>query len=92
MQLTVHEQGFDAAKSAGVKEVAVFAAASETFSRRNINCSISESLRRFEDVMAAAAEAGIAVRGYVSCVVNCPYEVPPTSPLDIDLWQNLTAI
>ena len=58
-----------------MKEVAVFAAASETFSRRNINCTVSESLRRFEDVMAAAQEVGIAVRGYVSCVVNCPYEV-----------------
>ncbi len=68
-------QGFEAAKAAGVEEVAVFAAASETFSRRNINCTVGESLKRFGDVVAAAEESGIAVRGYVSCVVNCPYEV-----------------
>ena len=68
-------QGFEAAQAAGVKEVAVFAAASETFSRRNINCTIGESLKRFEDVLAAAEASSIAVRGYVSCVVNCPYEV-----------------
>ena len=70
-----HGQGFEAAREAGVKEVAVFAAASESFSRRNINCSIAESLERFELVVAGAKEAGIAVRGYVSCVVDCPYEV-----------------
>ena len=69
------DQGFEAARAAGVKEVAIFAAASETFSRRNINCSIAESLRRFEDIMSAAQESDIAVRGYVSCVVDCPYEV-----------------
>jgi len=57
----------------------VFTAASETFSRRNINCTVGESLKRFEDVVAAAEESGIAVRGYVSCVVNCPYEVPAVS-------------
>lgn len=64
-----------AAKAAGAREVAVFAAASESFSQRNINCSIEESLKRFEEVMAGAKEADIAVRGYVSCVVDCPYEV-----------------
>ena len=68
-------QGIEAAQAAGVQEVAVFAAASETFSRRNINCTVGESLKRFEDVIAAARASGIAVRGYVSCVVNCPYEV-----------------
>jgi hydroxymethylglutaryl-CoA lyase len=54
--------------------VAVFAAASEVFSQRNTNCSIAESLTRFEPVMAAARERGVAVRGYISCVLGCPYE------------------
>ncbi|WP_176517247.1 hydroxymethylglutaryl-CoA lyase [Pseudomonas faucium] len=67
-------RGFEDALAAGVKEVAVFAAASEAFSQRNINCSISESLNRFEPIMAAARSHGVRVRGYVSCVLGCPYE------------------
>jgi hydroxymethylglutaryl-CoA lyase len=67
-------RGFDDALAAGVKEVAVFAAASESFSQRNINCSISESLKRFEPIMEAARKHDIRVRGYVSCVLGCPYE------------------
>lgn len=67
-------RGFEDALAAGVKEVAVFAAASEAFSQRNINCSISESLERFEPIMDAARQHGISVRGYVSCVLGCPYE------------------
>ncbi|RQO46782.1 hydroxymethylglutaryl-CoA lyase [Pseudomonas sp. KBW05] len=67
-------RGFEDALAAGVKEVAVFAAASEAFSQRNINCSISESLERFAPIMAAAKHHGISVRGYVSCVLGCPYE------------------
>ena len=67
-------RGFEDALAAGVKEVAVFAAASEAFSQRNINCSISESLERFAPIMAAAKHHGIGVRGYVSCVLGCPYE------------------
>lgn len=67
-------RGFEDAQAAGVKEVAVFAAASEAFSQRNINCSISESLERFAPIMAAAKQHGISVRGYVSCVLGCPYE------------------
>lgn len=67
-------RGFEDAVSAGVKEVAVFAAASEAFSQRNINCSISESLERFAPIMAAAKQNGVSVRGYVSCVLGCPYE------------------
>ncbi|AKA81514.1 hydroxymethylglutaryl-CoA lyase [Pseudomonas synxantha] len=67
-------RGFEDALAAGVKEVAVFAAASEAFSQRNINCSISESLARFAPIMAAARQHGITVRGYVSCVLGCPYE------------------
>lgn len=67
-------RGFEDAVAAGVKEVAVFAAASEAFSQRNINCSISDSLQRFEPIMNAALEHGVRVRGYVSCVLGCPYE------------------
>ncbi|MBD8827957.1 hydroxymethylglutaryl-CoA lyase [Pseudomonas sp. CFBP 13602] len=72
--LTPNLQGFEAAIQAGASEVAVFAAASESFSQRNINCSIAQSLQRFEPVLAAAAQRGIKVRGYVSCVLGCPYE------------------
>ncbi|RMQ43291.1 Hydroxymethylglutaryl-CoA lyase [Pseudomonas cichorii] len=72
--LTPNLKGFENALAAGVREVAVFASASETFSRRNINCSISESLERFLPVMAAAQLHGIRVRGYVSCVLGCPYD------------------
>ena len=72
--LTPNLKGFEAAVEAGVKEVAVFAAASEAFSQRNINCSIAESLERFVPVMDAAKAHGISVRGYVSCVLGCPYE------------------
>ena len=67
-------RGFEDAMAAGVKEVAVFAAASEAFSQRNINCSISESLERFVPIMDAARQHGVSVRGYVSCVLGCPYE------------------
>jgi hydroxymethylglutaryl-CoA lyase len=72
--LTPNLKGFEAALAAGATEVAVFGAASESFSRKNINCSIAESLARFEPVMAAAAAANVRVRGYVSCVLGCPYE------------------
>lgn len=67
-------RGFEDALAAGVKEVAVFAAASEAFSQRNINCSISDSLKRFEPIIEAAQAQGVRVRGYVSCVLGCPYE------------------
>jgi len=67
-------KGFEAALEAGVKEVAVFAAASEAFSQKNINCSIAESLARFVPVVEAARAQGVSVRGYVSCVLGCPYE------------------
>ncbi len=69
-------RGFESALAARADEVAVFASASEEFSRKNINCSISESLERFGPVMSAAAEAGLPVRGYVSCVTDCPYDGP----------------
>jgi hydroxymethylglutaryl-CoA lyase len=72
--LTPNLQGFEAALQAGAREVAVFASASQAFSQRNINCSSAESVERFEPLMAAAQRAGVRVRGYVSCVVGCPYE------------------
>jgi len=72
--LTPNLQGFEAALAAGATEIAVFAAASESFSQRNINCPIAESIARFEPVVAAAHAAGVKVRGYVSCVLGCPYE------------------
>lgn len=72
--LTPNMQGFEAAMAAGVEEVAVFAAASESFSQKNINCNIRDSLQRFVPVMEAAHARGIRVRGYVSCVLGCPYE------------------
>ncbi|MCX7898078.1 MAG: hydroxymethylglutaryl-CoA lyase [Rhodocyclaceae bacterium] len=72
--LVPNEKGLDAALAAGAKEIAVFAAASETFSQKNINCSIRESLERFRPVIQRARDAGMKVRGYVSCVLGCPFE------------------
>ncbi|WP_285163038.1 hydroxymethylglutaryl-CoA lyase [Shewanella goraebulensis] len=72
--LTPNLKGLELALDAGADEVAIFGAASETFSQRNINCSIEESIIRFEPVMALAKARNIPVRGYVSCVLGCPYE------------------
>ena len=72
--LTPNLKGFEAARAAGAREVAVFGAASEAFSKKNINCSIAESLERFAAVVAQAKKHDIGVRGYVSCVLGCPYE------------------
>lgn len=72
--LVPNMKGLEAAVEAGAREIAVFAAASESFSRTNINCTIEESLERFEPVTARALDLGIRVRGYVSCVLGCPYE------------------
>jgi hydroxymethylglutaryl-CoA lyase len=72
--LTPNMKGYEAAAAAKADEVAVFVAASETFSRRNINCSIAESLERARPIFAAAKSDGIRVRGYISCVLGCPYE------------------
>lgn len=72
--LVPNEKGMEAAIAAGVSEIAVFAAASEMFSQKNINCSIEESIERFRPVMKMAEDANIAVRGYVSCVAGCPYQ------------------
>ncbi|MBK9064780.1 MAG: hydroxymethylglutaryl-CoA lyase [Acidobacteria bacterium] len=72
--LVPNEKGLDRALAAGVREIAVFTAASETFNRRNINASIDESFARFAPVLARAKTAGMRVRGYVSCAFGCPYE------------------
>ncbi|AVV34939.1 hydroxymethylglutaryl-CoA lyase [Halomonas sp. SF2003] len=72
--LTPNMKGLEAALECGVREVAVFGSASESFSQRNINCSIAESLARFAPVVEHALKAGVRVRGYVSCVLGCPYE------------------
>jgi hydroxymethylglutaryl-CoA lyase len=72
--LTPNLKGFEAARAAGAKEVAVFGAASETFSKKNINCTIGESLERFRPIVSEAKKNQIKVRGYVSCVLGCPYE------------------
>lgn len=74
--LVPNMKGFKDALEAGAREIAVFGAASETFTQKNINCSIDESIRKFSDVLEAARDNGIKVRGYVSCVVGCPYEGP----------------
>ncbi|XP_075638663.1 hydroxymethylglutaryl-CoA lyase, mitochondrial-like isoform X2 [Castanea sativa] len=77
--LTPNLKGFEAAVAAGAKEVAIFASASEAFSKSNINCNIKDSLTRYSDVTLAARKVSIPVRGYISCVVGCPVEgvVPP---------------
>ncbi|MGB6137095.1 MAG: hydroxymethylglutaryl-CoA lyase [Shewanella sp.] len=72
--LTPNLKGFELALAAGADEVAIFGAASESFSQKNINCSIDESIERFVPLMEAAKQHGVAVRGYVSCVLGCPYE------------------
>jgi hydroxymethylglutaryl-CoA lyase len=84
--------GFDAARASGVAEIAVFAAASESFSRRNINCSIAESLERFAPVTTAAQQHGMRVRGYISCVVDCPYEGPVAPSAVAEVAAKLAAL
>lgn len=83
--LTPNLKGLEAALAAGVDEVAVFAAASETFSQRNINCSVHQSLARFEAVIERAQQANVRVRGYVSTVMGCPYEghITPQQVADV---------
>lgn len=83
--LVPNMKGFHAAMETAVDHIAVFAAATETFSKRNVNCSIQESLDRFEQVITNAKRRGVRVRGYVSCVVGCPYEgyVEPSKVADV---------
>ena len=89
--LVPNMKGFEAALAAGAEEIAVFGAASEAFSQTNINCSIAESLARFEPVAQAAKQHGLRVRGYISCVLGCPYdgEVKPQAVVDVAqlLWD-----
>jgi hydroxymethylglutaryl-CoA lyase len=89
--LVPNEKGYEAAIAAGAKVVSVFASASEGFSRANINCSIAESIERFKPVLVRAKADGIKVRGYVSCVLGCPYdgEVKPSAVVDVTkkLWD-----
>jgi len=72
--LVPNRKGYEHARAAGAREIAVFGAASETFSQRNINCSIDESLARFAKVCQLAKDDGVVIRGYISCVLGCPYE------------------
>lgn len=82
-------RGFAAAQAAGVGEIAVFTSATETFARRNINCSIAESLERFAEIARSALPQGIRMRGYVSCVVGCPYEGAVASGAVADVAASL---
>ncbi len=83
--LTPNLKGFERALAVRADEVAVFGAASEAFAQKNTNCSIAESLERFKPVMDAAKAANIPVRGYMSCVVGCPYEgdIAPEKELEV---------
>jgi hydroxymethylglutaryl-CoA lyase len=83
--LTPNLKGFEAARAAGATEVAIFGAASEAFSKKNINCSIAESLERFRPIVSESKKFDIRVRGYVSCVLGCPYEgeVAPARVADV---------
>jgi hydroxymethylglutaryl-CoA lyase len=89
--LVPNEKGYEAARAAGAKVISVFAAASEGFSRANINCSIAESIERFKPVLARAKADGVRVRGYVSCVLGCPFdgEIKPKAVADVakTLWE-----
>ncbi|MBR1270579.1 hydroxymethylglutaryl-CoA lyase [Bradyrhizobium sp. AUGA SZCCT0222] len=89
--LVPNEKGYEASQAAGAKVIAVFASASEGFSRANINCSVAESIERFKPVVARAKADGIRVRGYISCVLGCPFdgEVKPQAVVDVakTLWD-----
>jgi hydroxymethylglutaryl-CoA lyase len=87
--LVPNPKGFEAAVAAGATEVAVFGAASETFSQKNINCSIAESFERFRGVIDAAKAADVKVRGYLSCVLGCPFEGEVSLKLVADLTRSL---
>jgi hydroxymethylglutaryl-CoA lyase len=84
--------GLERARAAGVREIAVFGAASESFSRKNINCSIAESLDRFRPVVDAARASGMIVRGYVSCALGCPYEGDIAPAAVVALSRDLAAM
>ena len=90
--LTPNLKGFEGARDSGAEVVAIFGAASETFSQKNINCSIAESLMRFERVCEEARARSIKVRGYVSCVVACPYEGPVAPSAVVEVAERLLAM
>lgn len=90
--LVPNMRGLEDALRAGAAEVAVFAAASETFSQKNINCSIAESMQRFTRVARAAHDNGVAVRGYISCIAGCPYEGGVKTAVVADLAARLVDI
>src|SRR5690242_10593883 len=89
--LVPNAKGYEAARASGAKVVSVFAAASEGFSRANINCSIAESIERFKPVVERAKADGVKVRGYVSCVLGCPFdgEIRPQAVVEVAkaLWD-----
>jgi hydroxymethylglutaryl-CoA lyase len=89
--LVPNERGYEAARAAGAQVIAVFASASEGFSRANINCSVAESIERFKPVIARAKADGVKVRGYISCVLGCPFdgEMQPQAVVDVAkvLWD-----
>ena len=87
--LTPNMNGYKQALASGMQEVAVFGAASEAFSQKNINCSISESISKFHDIMAAARSDKILVRGYVSTVLGCPYSGKVDPQLVVDVASRL---
>lgn len=87
--LTPNMQGFEAALAAQVDEVVIFGAASEAFSQKNINCSIAESIARFEPVAQAAKEAGIRLRGSISCALDCPYDGPTDPAAVVDVVRRM---
>jgi hydroxymethylglutaryl-CoA lyase len=90
--LTPNLRGFEAALAAGADAVAVFASASEGFSQKNINCSVAESLERFAPIADAARSAGVPLRGYVSCVTDCPYDGPTPPDAVADLAAKLIGV
>ena len=89
--LVPNEKGYEAARAAGAKVIAVFGSASEGFSRANINCSVAQSIERFKPVIARARADGVKVRGYISCVLGCPFdgEITPQAVVDVAkiLWS-----
>ncbi len=89
--LVPNEKGYEAAREAGARVIAVFASASEGFSRANINCSVAESIERFKPVVNRARADGVKVRGYISCVLGCPFdgEVKPQAVVEVaqKLWE-----
>lgn len=90
--LTPNLQGYERAIAAGANEVAIFAAASEAFSQKNINCSIKESIARFETLITAAKQQQIPVRGYISCVAGCPYDGNVDATIVASIANDLLAL